>query len=176
MRIIAGYLKGRIFRSPANSRTHPMSDKIRGALFNMLGDIEGLRVLDAFSGSGAVSFEAISRGVALTVALESDRQAQKTLAANITDLDVGDKIEFIQSSASAWLATSDDVFDIVILDPPYDNIQQDTILFLAKRTQLKGLVVMSLPVGTSLKLPSEYELLRTKLYGYAQLLVYRRMA
>ncbi|MBX4199607.1 RsmD family RNA methyltransferase, partial [Candidatus Saccharibacteria bacterium] len=53
MRIISGQLKGRNFASPRGHKTHPMSDKMRGALFNILGDIEGLSFLDAFSGSGA---------------------------------------------------------------------------------------------------------------------------
>ena len=53
MRVISGWLGGRIFESPHGHRTHPMSDKIRGAVFGVLGDIKGLTVLDAFAGSGA---------------------------------------------------------------------------------------------------------------------------
>ena len=64
MRIIAGSLGGRVFKAPSGHRTHPMSEKIRGAIFNALGDISDLTVLDAFTGSGALCFEAVSRGVA----------------------------------------------------------------------------------------------------------------
>ena len=60
MRIIAGTLGGRNFDSKSQA-THPMSEKMRGALFNVLGDIDGLKVLDCFAGSGAIGFEAISR-------------------------------------------------------------------------------------------------------------------
>jgi len=70
VRIIAGYLSGRQFNSPRSNRTHPMSDKARGGLFNSLGDISGLSLLDAFAGSGALSFEAISRGTASSVAVD----------------------------------------------------------------------------------------------------------
>ena len=71
MRVIAGRLGGRLFDSPHTRRTHPMSDKARGALFNMLGDIEGMHVLDPFAGTGALSFEAISRGAASALAIAS---------------------------------------------------------------------------------------------------------
>ena len=60
MRVIAGFLGGRVFESPHGHRTHPMSEKMRGAIFGVLGDIKQLRVLDVFSGSGAVSIDAIN--------------------------------------------------------------------------------------------------------------------
>ena len=64
MKVVAGSRGGRNFASPHNNRTHPMSDKVRGALFNALGDLDGLSVLDAYAGSGACSLEAASRGAA----------------------------------------------------------------------------------------------------------------
>ena len=71
MRIISGVLGGRVFKAPNGNKTHPMSEKIRGAMFNSLGDISGLTVLDAFSGSGAVAIEAFSRGAEHVVAVDS---------------------------------------------------------------------------------------------------------
>ncbi len=56
MRVISGFLGGRNFESPHGHRTHPMSEKVRGAIFGALGDIKGLTVLDAFSGSGRISY------------------------------------------------------------------------------------------------------------------------
>jgi 16S rRNA (guanine(966)-N(2))-methyltransferase RsmD len=88
MRIIAGTLGGRTFESPHGRRTHPMSDKVRGSLFNTLGDIDGLTILDAFAGSGALAFEAISRGAEHVLAIEIDNRAQDptVLAGAITTL------------------------------------------------------------------------------------------
>lgn len=61
LRVISGSLGGRLINSPPGNKTHPMSEKMRGAIFNILGNIEGLDVLDAYSGSGAIALEAISR-------------------------------------------------------------------------------------------------------------------
>ena len=89
MRVIAGTLGGRNFSSPHTRRTHPMSEKARGALFNALGDIHGLSVLDAFAGSGACSIEAVSRGVQTkSMAIDIDPEAVKTIAENIRSLDL----------------------------------------------------------------------------------------
>ena len=93
MRIISGTLKGHTFDSPKGFQTHPMGDKIRTALFNTLGDIKGLTVLDAFSGSGALSFEALSRGAESAVALELDKEAYKVIRANAEKLAVGDRMK-----------------------------------------------------------------------------------
>ncbi len=70
MRVIAGWLGGQNFDSPKSNRVHPMSDKMRGAIFGVLGDIKGLTVLDAFSGSGALAIESISRGAKSAIAID----------------------------------------------------------------------------------------------------------
>jgi 16S rRNA (guanine966-N2)-methyltransferase len=173
MQIIAGNLKGRQFDSPKQAATHPMSDKIRGALFNVLGDIDGLTVLDAFAGSGAISFEALSRGASRATLIESDRKAQKVIADNLSILNLQKEASFVSSSADNWLSRSEDQFDIVILDPPYDDLQKTTLVQLADRAKSGGIVVLSLPVGASSDLPSNFQLLSTKSYGDAQLQFYR---
>lgn len=174
MRIITGYLKGRTFDSPKSGRTHPMSDKIRGALFNMLGDIAGLDVLDGFAGSGAIGFEALSRGAASSILIESDHSAQSAIALNIDKLGLTGSAKLIRSSADNWLAKSDAKFDIVALDPPYDDLQEATILMLADRTNQGGILVLSLPPAAGIGLPSNYQNLINKSYGDAQLRLYRR--
>src|SRR4051812_43097697 len=99
MRIIAGTMGGRTFSSPHGHRTHPMSDKMRGALFNTLGDIGGLTILDAFAGSGALSFEAVSRGARHATAIDSDRSAQQTITENIRSLSLNKHVKLIKASA-----------------------------------------------------------------------------
>lgn len=174
MRIIAGKLGGRNFNSPAGHKTHPMSDKMRGALFNALGDIDGLTLLDAFAGSGALSFEAISRGAARVVAIDADRNAQHTIKENINKLGLDAQIKLVGASASAWLSTTDDQFDIVCCDPPYDDVQPKLLEQLAARTKIGGLTIVSAPPATKLELSDDYELVSSKDYGDASLRFYRR--
>lgn len=176
MRIIAGRLGGRHFDSPPGHRTHPMADKVRGALFNTLGDIDGLNVLDAFAGSGALGLEAISRGAEQVTLIDNDRNAQRTITGNIAQLDVGRQTKLVQASTSAWLSTTDQTFDIVICDPPYDKPHLELINQLADRVKPAGLLIVSLPPTTKLELPDSYALVASKDYGDASLRFYRRQA
>jgi len=176
VRVIAGRLGGRLFASPGSERTHPMSDKIRGALFNTLGDIEDLTVLDAFTGSGALSFEAISRGARHVTALDVDSTAIGTVVKSLDRLGIGPELKAIRTSAASWLQTvaPDTVFDIVLCDPPYDDPQLDQVAELAGRAKAGGLVVISLPMDVTPTLPESYELVVSKAYGEACLYFYRR--
>lgn len=177
MRIIAGTLKGRVFDSPGTHRTHPMSDKMRGALFNILGDIDDLTVLDAFAGSGALSFEAISRGATSALALDSDISAQKTIARNITGLGLQKQMKLVKASANAWLGTNEGrMFDVVLCDPPYEDLQPNLIARLAKAVVPGGLLVLSWPGGKELPDLPQLERLEGRGYGDGLLGFYRREA
>lgn len=177
MRIIAGNLGSRQFKSPPGHRTHPMGDRIRTALFNTLGDIEGLTVLDAFGGSGALSFEAISRGAKHATILEMDRDAYDVIEENITALKLSDRTQLVHINARSWsYRNNTERFDLVFCDPPYDQIQETVIEKLAKHTRSGGLMVLSLPAHGDIRLPvNKYELITTKSYGDAVLHFYRSL-
>ena len=85
MRVIAGTLGGRRLKAPPGRGTRPTSDRVREALFAMLGDLDGARVLDLFAGTGALGIEALSRGAASAVFVERDARAAAVLRANLTD-------------------------------------------------------------------------------------------
>lgn len=175
MRIIAGALGGRTFNSPHGHRTHPMSDKIRGALFNALGDLSGLTVLDAFAGSGALSFEAISRGAKSALAIESDRLAQRTISENIRALNLRRAVKLIQASANAWQQTSEDQqFDVVLLDPPYDDTQEALLQRLTTTVKSDGILVLSWPGDQPIPQFEGFEVVKERAYGDAQLAFYHR--
>lgn len=145
MRVIAGALKGRQFASPRSKRTHPMSDKARGALFNVLGDVSGLRVLDAFAGTGAIAIEAVSRGAESAVAVERDARAFQVLQANLKELTVT-AVQPVRANVASWLGSQQELrYDIVICDPPYDDLQPDTIYQLTERLSRGGIFVVSWP-------------------------------
>jgi 16S rRNA (guanine966-N2)-methyltransferase len=142
MRIIAGTLKNREFKSPHGHKTHPMSDKVRGSLFNVLGDIEGLTFLDAFTGSGALAVEAASRGAASVIAVDSMEKR----------------------------------FDIVLLDPPYEDLQLNLLQKLIKRhVKPAGLAVLSFPGKQDAPEFEKTKIVSTKNHGDSQLVFYRKI-
>src|SRR5262245_46897524 len=102
MRVIAGSLGGRTFDSPPGHRTHPMSEKARGAIFNALGELSGLTVLDAFAGSGALTIEAISRGAESALAIDVDKYAYETIQANFKALKLDEKAIVMRKNVSGW--------------------------------------------------------------------------
>jgi 16S rRNA (guanine966-N2)-methyltransferase len=176
MRVIAGRLGGRLFDSPHTHRTHPMSDKARGALFNILGDIEGMTVLDPFAGTGALSFEAVSRGAVHALAIESDRAAQKVIEHNIRTLGVENQVKLVKASSNAWLTTNqDEQFDLVLCDPPHDNLQPNLLTRLAQRVVPGGILVLSLPTSHPVLSFHGFPRLEQRSYGDMQLVFYRRI-
>jgi 16S rRNA (guanine966-N2)-methyltransferase len=175
MRIIAGTLGGRQFKDPAGHRTHPMNDKGRNALFNALGDISGLAVLDPFGGTGALGFEAVSRGAAHATTIDKDRNAQRHIEENIKLLGLGKQVKLIKASANAWLSTTDQAFDLVLLDPPFEELQPALLTRLAECTKVNGVVDFSLPPKAEVNLPANFEFLTNKAYGDNQLVFYRRL-
>jgi len=175
MRIIAGRLKGREFKSPHGHRTHPMSDKVRGALFNVLGDIESLTFLDAFAGSGALAFEAASRGAKSVIAIDRDTSAHRTIEQNVKDLRLQKIVHVTKANAGGWsIHNQEKTFDIVLLAPPYDELQEQLLKTLAKRhSKPGGLVVLDWPGKTEIPEFSKTEVAVVKDYGDAQLVFYR---
>ena len=165
-----------MFESPRGHRTHPMSEKIRGAIFNMLGDIKGLEFFDAFSGTGALAIEAISRGAKKVTAVELDIDAFKTIMLNIKDLGIDDRVTVHRKDAKSWSRNNKDTqFDVVLIDPPYDAVPYVLLHKLATHTKKGDLVVYSLPPDHDFKLNSDYELVSEKVYGDATLVIYRKI-
>ncbi len=177
MRVIAGLLGGRSFDSPKGHRTHPMSDKIRGAIFNMLGDLDGLRLLDAYAGSGALAIEAVSRGALYVVAVDSDKTAYRTILRNVQALGIGARVHAMRQNVATWSHEHEhELFDIVIADPPYDDVRLAYIELLTNHVKPRGLLVLSWPGGI---MPPDagawgFEQVVHKTYGDAQLVIYER--
>jgi 16S rRNA (guanine966-N2)-methyltransferase len=176
MRIIAGTLKGRLFNDPPRNTYNPMSEKMRGALFNTLGDIEGLTVLDPFGGTGAISFEAISRGAASSIVIEHDKRAHANIYKNIVLLELEDKVKAIRANASGWSDNNPDVvFDLLLMDPPYDNLQLALIQKLIdSHVKENGVIVMSAPGRLQPPAFAGVTPLAVKKYGDGQLAFYRK--
>jgi 16S rRNA (guanine966-N2)-methyltransferase len=131
MRIVAGAAKGRRLATPAGV-TRPTSDRAREALFSSLGPVvEGARVLDLFAGTGAVGLEALSRGAAAAVFVESNRAALDVLRRNAHAVGLSGAT-FVGRPVGAYLkAPPEEPFDLVFADPPYDLSDEAVADFLA---------------------------------------------
>jgi 16S rRNA (guanine966-N2)-methyltransferase len=178
MRVIAGLLGGHTFDSPNTSKTHPMSERMRGALFNALGDIEGLTVLDCFGGSGALSFEAISRGAKSSLITDVDRKAHETIVRNIKKLKVSDKVKAVRINILKWShGNSSRQFDLVLANPPFDTLKVELIERIVRHVKKGGLLVLSWPTNDDAPKIPHLELvgIKEKHYGDAQLVFYRKM-
>ena len=136
MRIIAGALKGRRLKPPTWDGLRPTSDKLRETLFNILAPrMAGARVLDGYSGTGALGIEAISRGAARVTFVDNDRRAQALIADNLARCGVEGGYAIIRASVAVAIddlgATPVEPFDIILLDPPYDDPQVDAVVAAA---------------------------------------------
>jgi 16S rRNA (guanine966-N2)-methyltransferase len=118
VRVVAGEFKGRRLVAPRGARTRPTADKVREALFSMLGDVDGARVLDLYAGSGALGIEALSRGAASAVFVERDPRAVAAIEQNLKPLGV--EATVAHADAVRWLAREEGRYDLVFCDPPYD--------------------------------------------------------
>ncbi len=176
MRIVGGRLSGRVIEAPTGHRTHPMSEKIRAALFSILGDIDGLSVLDAYAGSGAIGIEASSRGATRVILIERDKHAQTSIGKNIKELDLSRKIKLINANAGNWSDNNAaQKFDIVILDPPYNEVRSSVLDKLARHVVVGGVLVLSLPPEFIPRLNEVFSFVKEKKYGDAKLVFFRRI-
>jgi 16S rRNA (guanine966-N2)-methyltransferase len=120
LRVVAGRFKGRTLHAPKGRSVRPTSDKVRGAIFNVLGDVEGLRVLDLFAGTGALGIEALSRGAAIATFVDEDGTAIDVIERNTAALDA--EAERIQRDAMRFLGDAiGRSYDLIFLDPPYSS-------------------------------------------------------
>ena len=123
MRVVGGRFARRPLRAPRGNRTRPTTDRVREALFNLLGarmDLDGARVLDLFAGTGALGLEALSRGAAHVTFVERHGPTLALARDNAASLDVAAHARFARADALAHLRADGPAFDLVLADPPYD--------------------------------------------------------
>ena len=175
VRLIAGLYGGRIIEGSGTSRTHPMGERIRNALFNKIGtEIEDKTVLDAFAGSGALGLEALSRGAKHITFIEKDRVAQKIIDNNIKLLQVSEVTTSVKASVASFLTTTDERFDIIFADPPYHDPQLSTVSHLFALLKPNGLMVLSYPGKGERPTETGVVVVDNRSYGNAALAFYRK--
>jgi 16S rRNA (guanine966-N2)-methyltransferase len=147
MRIIAGSRKGHRIEAPQGGATRPTSDFVREAAFNLIGPVDGATVLDLFAGSGAMGLEALSRGAERCVFVESDRDACRAINANLDKLRLDARVHC--QDAVTFVRGERGTYDLVLIDPPYDDPVSDRIaLHLARLVAPDGLLVYETAAAT----------------------------
>ena len=176
MRIIAGQLKGRLFRAPPAGATHPMGERARGAIFNMLQDISGLEVLDAYAGTGALAFEALSRGAGRVTAIEVNRRAYKLLHDNASKLESGERLICKRANVTSYLASTGKDYDLIFVDPPYQTIKAEALERIGRHLRPQGRLVLSYPKSfqPTFTAPS-WQVLSQKTYAAAQIMIWLKL-
>ena len=176
VRIIAGKFGGRIIQAPEGKITHPMSERVRSSLFNILGnEIKDAEVLDAFAGSGSLGLEALSRGAKHATFIERDRLANQILRQNIGVLNVEAESAVLQMNVASWITKNPDkLFDVIFTDPPYNDMQFSTVSRLCKLLSPKGLMVLSYPGRGEVPPVDGIVVVDNRSYGTAALNFYRR--
>ena len=144
MRIVAGELKGRRLQSPPrrSASVRPTADRVREALFSILGDVRGATVLDLYCGTGALALEAISRGAAAATLVDTDTTLARR---NVTHLGVADRAEVVRSDSIGYLRGVRLAFDLIFCDPPYrlaDRLEGDLDLLIPKRLAPGGRLIV----------------------------------
>lgn len=185
MRIVAGSLKGRAIAAPEGQATRPTSDRARQAVFNMLehaawaDPLEGIRVIDLYAGSGALGFEAISRGAAFALFVETDEEARGAIRENADAYGVMGRTRVHRRSATdlgGRPGSDGEAFDLAFLDPPYrKGLGEKTLSRLLEGNWLKPGAVVVFERGSDepeIDAPG-YERLDARDYGAARVLFLR---
>lgn len=177
MRIVSGEFGGRPLKTLPGKTTRPTSDKVRGAMFNMIGPyFEGGRVLDLFAGSGGLAIEAVSRGMSQAILVERDRGAQAIIQENIKMTKVESQFKLLKMDAKQALLQFNQPFDLIFLDPPYAKEEiVATIEELDQRGLLSPQVMIVCETDKSVQLPEEIGsvgIWKEKIYGISKVTVY----
>jgi len=182
VRIVAGSLRGRIIVVPEGQGTRPTSDRARQAVFNVLEHaawaepLDGMRVMDLYAGSGALGFEAISRGAAFTLFVETDEDARGAIRENADAYGVMGRTRVHRRSATdlgGRPGSDGEAFDLAFLDPPYrKGLGEQTLLRLLEGNWLRPGAVVVFERGSDepeIDTPG-YERLDARDYGAARVL------
>ena len=177
MRIVAGSRKGHRIEAPKGVVTRPTGDRVREAVFSILGSVEGARTLDLFAGSGAMGLEALSRGATSCLFVERDREAVRVIQANLAKLHLTGAVVVARDAAAALREERDRGrrYDLVLADPPYEEWGRHE-LALAELVPLvladNGLAVVETADRVEPALP--LDLVTTRRYGSARITVFSR--
>ena len=143
MRVLTGKAKGKKLKVPSSKKVRPTTSRVKKSIFDKLGDIEGLKVLDLFAGSGNLGIEALSKNALHVTFVEKDRTAIKLINENIVNCGFENSTKVINSDyekALKYLKRKEEKFDLIFIDPPYDIYKKVGLLDMLN---LSGTVLSS---------------------------------
>jgi 16S rRNA (guanine966-N2)-methyltransferase len=183
MRVIAGRYGGRRLRAPRGRATRPTSDRVREALFSMLGDVREAIVLDLFAGTGALGIEALSRGAARAVFVEHNPAALQALEANLSALELSKPAtQLLPTNVSKALRSArerDETYDLIFVDPPYGDARawaRELSVALPPLLAPRARVVVESDRRALLELDSaELEIEQQRRYGDTTITIHRHI-
>lgn len=179
MKIIAGKLRGKKIKAPKGLSTRPVPAMVREAFFNILGDVEGFRVLDLYAGTGAVGIEALSRGAESSVFVDFGSQQCRIIRENLSSIKVNSTV--IKADVERTLKkfqTKEIVFDLVFVDPPYEKgLSLKTVSSVCEKGLLSDSGILAVTVRFSEELPretGECKQFFDRRYGNTRLVMYKK--
>lgn len=181
MRIIAGMARGRTFDAPQGRDTRPTLDRVRENVFNILQhQVRQARVLDLFSGSGAMAFEAISRGADFAVLVDHDRNANAIEKRNAEKLRMAEQCRILQcdwQQAVRTLQAAGERFDLVFLDPPYAMHDMSDVMAALKPILTENAVILLEHEAKTFPVICDgFDLYDSRRYGIAGVSFFRQVA
>jgi len=177
VRIVAGSRKGHRIDAPKGVVTRPTGDRVREALFSIVGPVEGARVLDLFAGSGALGLEALSRGASTCVFVERDRQATRVIRENLEKLRLTGAVVVERSVVAALRDERDSrrSYDLVLADPPYETwSSQEADLAELVPAVLADDALLVVETSDRIEPDLPLDLVTTRRYGSARITVFSR--
>lgn len=171
MRVVAGELKGRrLATPPRGADVRPTADRVREAIFSILGDVAGARVLDLYAGTGALAIEALSRGAAAATLVDRRPALARR---NVADLGLEARAQVVRADAIRFLGRADDRFEVIFCDPPYrlaDRLEGQLESLIPARLAKGGRLIVE--SGASRPLRLALPALASKTYGDTAIAIY----
>ena len=180
MRVISGKLKGISLKTPNGMLTRPTADRVKEAMFSIIQfDLPGAKVLDLFGGTGQLGIEAISRGAASAVFVDTQDAACKLIKENLVKTKLTEQARVIKSDYLSYLRSTTEKFDIILLDPPYAEVFLENALKTITEIdilQSNGIIVTERPLEKELLFEfSGFERSKDYKYGKTLLTLYRKV-
>ena len=171
MRILSGKWGGRKIFFEENSVTHPMGEREKNAMFNMIGELSDLVILDWFAGSGQVGLECLSRGAKRVIFIEKDKRNRANIKRNLAEFgEAPDNVEVLAEKSGLDLK-----FDLIFADPPYDKFSEFDFSGVAEMLKDSGRFVLSSPKSAETPEIVGMKILKSNIYAGARISIYQKM-